>query len=113
MNIPEILRHSGETPFYYYDLDLLRRTLDEVNLCIEGHNAEVHYALKANSDPRILGMIAASGFGADCVSGGEVRLALAAGFPASKISYAGVGKTTMPSFPVLVAAMLSQSRNSR
>lgn len=93
MNIPEILRHSGETPFYYYDLELLRRTLDEVNRCIEGRNAEVHYALKANSDPHILGMIAAAGFGADCVSGGEVRLALAAGFPASKISYAGVGKT--------------------
>lgn len=52
----------------------------------------VHYAIKANANPRILSIIAENGFGADCVSGGEVQAALDAGFPAHKIVYAGVGK---------------------
>ena len=52
----------------------------------------VHYAVKANANPRILSIIAENGLGADCVSGGEVKAALDAGFPADKIVFAGVGK---------------------
>ena len=52
----------------------------------------VHYAVKANANPRILAAIAAQGLGADCVSGGEVQAALDAGFPADKVVFAGVGK---------------------
>ena len=52
----------------------------------------MHYAVKANANPRILSIIAANGLGADCVSGGEVQAALDAGFPADKIVFAGVGK---------------------
>ena len=52
----------------------------------------VHYAVKANANPRILSIIATNGLGADCVSGGEVQAALDAGFPADKIVFAGVGK---------------------
>lgn len=80
------------TPFYYYDTDLLRRTLAEVrhNLSSDMH---VHYAVKACANPKVLGIIAQAGLGADCVSGGEIQAALHAGFPADKIVYAGVGKS--------------------
>ena len=85
---------SLRTPFYYYDLPLLRRTLDAVQEQLDRNPAfRMHYAVKANFNPRILKEIAARGFGADCVSGGEIRAALEAGFPAEGIVYAGVGKS--------------------
>lgn len=84
---------SIETPFYYYDIDLLRTTLETVKKEVEGKKYIIHYALKANANPRILKEIASYGFGADCVSGNEILRALKCGFPASKIAFAGVGKT--------------------
>ena len=81
------------TPFYYYDAELLRNTLRVIN--DEAHKHEgfcVHYAVKANANPRILRIIREAGLGADCVSGGEIEAALRAGFPASGIVFAGVGK---------------------
>ncbi len=82
------------TPFYYYDLPLLRRTLDAVQEQLDRTPGyRMHYAVKANFNPRILAEIAARGFGADCVSGGEVRAALEAGFAPEGIVYAGVGKS--------------------
>ena len=80
------------TPFYYYDMKLLQDTLDVVKAESGKYGYHVHYAIKANANPRILSMIAANGLGADCVSGGEVQAALDAGFPADKIVFAGVGK---------------------
>jgi diaminopimelate decarboxylase len=82
-----------ETPFYYYDIELLRKTLDIIKKETENKPYHIHYAIKANSNPRILKEIAAYGFGADCVSGNEVLRALEYGFPAEKIAFAGVGKT--------------------
>jgi diaminopimelate decarboxylase len=80
------------TPFYYYDMALLRRTLAEV--CAHAPQGSiVHYALKANSNPALLRVIAAAGLGADCVSGGEIALAVECGFAPDKIVYSGVGKT--------------------
>jgi len=85
---------SVPTPFYYYDVDLLRRTLAEVNNELQSHAGYVmHYAVKANANPKVLRIIASAGLGADCVSGGEIKAALKAGVPASKIVYAGVGKS--------------------
>ena len=84
---------SIETPFYYYDIDLLRTTLETVKKEVEGKKYIIHYALKANANPRILREISSYGFGADCVSGNEILRALECGFPASKIAFAGVGKT--------------------
>lgn len=80
-----------QTPFYYYDLDVLRTTLDEINR----HKADfrVHYAMKANVNQVILATIKNAGLGADCVSGGEVQAAIEAGIPASEIVFAGVGKS--------------------
>lgn len=83
-----------ETPFYYYDKDLLESTLDAIKGEIEKYPSfEVHYAVKANANVDVLRVISASGLGADCVSGGEINAALNAGFPSSQIVYAGVGKT--------------------
>ena len=83
-----------QTPFYYYDTALLHSTLEAIHKEIEQYpNYHVHYALKANANPRLLEIIQQAGFGADCVSGGEVQRAIDAGFPADKIVYAGVGKS--------------------
>ena len=83
-----------ETPFYYYDTDVLRQTLRAINQETDRYeNYLVHYAIKANANPKVLNIICQSGLGADCVSGGEIRAALDAGFPASKIVFAGVGKS--------------------
>lgn len=83
-----------ETPFYYYDTQLLRQTLAVINKEIAKYqNFEVHYAVKANANPKILKIICQAGLGADCVSGGEIQAALTAGFQADKIVYAGVGKS--------------------
>ncbi|MBQ6064006.1 MAG: diaminopimelate decarboxylase [Prevotella sp.] len=83
-----------QTPFYYYDTDLLRDTLRAINKETERHEGfSVHYAVKANANPKVLNVICQAGLGADCVSGGEIEAALKAGFPSNKIVYAGVGKS--------------------
>ncbi|MFA6128153.1 MAG: diaminopimelate decarboxylase [Bacteroidales bacterium] len=81
-----------ETPFYYYDTDRLNRTLSTVESLARQHGYHVHYALKANANIPILRMISSYGFGADCVSGYEIRRALETGFDPSDIVFAGVGK---------------------
>lgn len=82
------------TPYYYYDTQLLRDTLEVIKKECEKHdNFHVHYAVKANANPKILRIISQYGFGADCVSGGEIKAAIEAGFPADKVVYAGVGKS--------------------
>ena len=82
------------TPFYYYDTQLLRETLKTINEESGKHaNYHVHYAVKANANQKILRIISQYGLGADCVSGGEIKAALEAGFPADSIVYAGVGKS--------------------
>ena len=82
------------TPFYYYDTKVLRDTLSCIRTEASRYdNYSVHYAVKANANPKVLTIIRESGLGADCVSGGEIRAAVKAGFPTNKIVYAGVGKT--------------------
>lgn len=64
--------NSIVTPYYYYDTQLLRKTLEVIKQECEKHeNFHVHYAVKANANPKILRIISQYGFGADCVSGGE------------------------------------------
>lgn len=91
-NYPVEKFQNLQTPFYYYDLDVLRSTLDEINCHTYGLPFEVHYALKANVNPQVLQVIKEAGLGADCVSGGEVQAALDAGIESSKVVFAGVGK---------------------
>ncbi|HAX94001.1 MAG TPA: diaminopimelate decarboxylase [Bacteroidales bacterium] len=81
------------TPFYYYDLDVLNETCRKVKEESEKSGFSIHYAVKANANPRILGIIASYGFGADCVSYNEIERAMECGFSPSDIVFAGVGKT--------------------
>ncbi len=83
---------SLPTPFYYYDLDLLERTLKTLQQYAHQYGYKIHYALKANANERILERIRNYGLGADCVSGNEVKRALEVGFPSQEIAFAGVGK---------------------
>lgn len=83
-----------DTPFYYYDTDLLRETLRSVNEeAGKYENFCVHYAVKANANPKVLNVICQAGLGVDCVSGGEIEATVNAGFSPSKIVFAGVGKS--------------------
>ena len=83
-----------ETPFYYYDTKVLRDTLNAINRETGKHEGFcVHYAIKANANPKVLRIICQAGLGADCVSGGEIKACIDAGFPSDKIVYAGVGKS--------------------
>ena len=82
------------TPFYYYDRELLRATLDAIRTeAAKSGNFIIHYAIKANYNKEILKEIATAGLGADCVSGGEIQAALDAGFKPRGIVFAGVGKS--------------------
>ncbi|MBI3519351.1 MAG: diaminopimelate decarboxylase [Bacteroidetes bacterium] len=81
-----------KTPFYYYDLALLKKTLETVNTESSKYNYHVHYAFKANTNARLIDIIKQYGLGADCVSGNEVKCAIENGFEASHIVFAGVGK---------------------
>lgn len=93
MNFDLTQLNTLQTPCYLYDTQLLAQTLTAIHAeTADCPNYHVHYAIKANSNPVILRQIAAAGLGADCVSGGEIRAALEAGFPASEIAFAGVGK---------------------
>ena len=81
------------TPFYFYDMNVLHATLDEIKRWGVDRGVHVHYAIKANNNPDILEIIRKAGLGADCVSGGEILAAGEAGFSPENIFYAGVGKT--------------------
>lgn len=82
-----------ETPFYYYDIELLTQTINAIKTEIKGKPFHVHYALKANTNADILKEISKHGFGADCVSGNEIIKAIENGFEPQNIAFAGVGKT--------------------
>jgi len=93
MNFPIKDFANIQTPFYYYDRDLLKKTLSEVKMQIADVPFKVHYAVKANVNKELLEIIKSYGFGADCVSGWEVKAAIDAGFDPSSVVFAGVGKT--------------------
>ena len=82
-----------ETPFYFYNLNLLKSTLEACNSAASAYNFHVHYAMKANFNDKVLQEVKKVGFGADCVSGGEVKKAVETGFQKDKIVFAGVGKS--------------------
>jgi diaminopimelate decarboxylase len=81
-----------ETPFYLYDINLLRQTLESVVYESNKYNYKVHYAIKANNDDYLLSIIKEYGIGIDCASGNEVRKAIESGFDPKTVVYAGVGK---------------------
>lgn len=84
---------SFSTPYYCYDLSLLRNTIGTIQKEIAGFPFVVHYAVKANGNPVILEEIRKTGLGVDLVSGNEILASLEAGFSPNMMAYAGVGKT--------------------
>ncbi|QMU27487.1 diaminopimelate decarboxylase [Adhaeribacter radiodurans] len=93
LNLTQQNWNGQNTPFYFYDLNLLQQTLQAARTEANRYGYHVHYALKANSNEPILKLIQQAGFGADCVSGNEIKQALATGFRADQIVFAGVGKS--------------------
>jgi len=84
---------NQETPFYHYDLNLLQQTLNACKAAADKYDFHVHYAMKANFNQKVIEKIKEVGFGADCVSGNEVKKAVEVGFAADRIVFAGVGKS--------------------
>lgn len=82
-----------KTPFYYYDLELLKKTIEVLNKEASKYKFIIHYAVKANSNKRILEIIKENKMGVDCVSGNEIIRSIETGFRAEEIVFAGVGKT--------------------
>lgn len=91
-NILEDIK-SIPTPFYYYDTELLKETLQIIDENSKKYGYSIHYAIKANANVELLNIISSVGFGADCVSGNEIKQSIECGFPTEKIVFAGVGKT--------------------
>ncbi|MDC9826447.1 diaminopimelate decarboxylase [Devosia sp. ZB163] len=81
------------TPFYVYSAATLRRHVQMMRDAFKGIDTLVAYAMKANSNQAVIKLIASEGAGADVVSGGELERAIAAGVPANRIVFSGVGKT--------------------
>lgn len=90
--VPEIAKAVG-TPFYVYSTATLERHYKVFSEAFADVDAMVCYAMKANSNQAVLKTLAKLGAGIDVVSGGELRRALAAGVPANRIMFSGVGKT--------------------
>jgi diaminopimelate decarboxylase len=95
MSITRYLSYFNQlkTPFYFYDTDLLKNTLNSIVSASSQYNYKVHYALKANVNNKVLNEICKYGFGADCVSGNEIKKAIELNFKPNDIVFAGVGKT--------------------
>ncbi|PCJ83521.1 MAG: diaminopimelate decarboxylase [Flavobacteriales bacterium] len=95
MFAPELIKkyQSIPTPFYYYDLKVLDETLHRLKSAADKYGYVVHYAMKANANDKIIQLISDYGFGADCVSGNEIKKAMETGFPPNEIAFAGVGKS--------------------
>jgi diaminopimelate decarboxylase len=84
-----------QTPFYYYDIEILNNTLNLLKKESEKGGYRIHYAVKANANPGLMKLISSYGIGADCVSWNEIQRALETGFRPEDIVFAGVGKTDL------------------
>src|SRR5881227_3813129 len=92
VNLSDLADKVG-TPFYCYSTATLERHYRVFTEAFAGEKTLVCYAMKANSNQSVLRTLAKLGAGADVVSGGELKRALAAGIPPGKILFSGVGKT--------------------
>ncbi len=93
VNFPVGKFENLRTPFYYYDINVLRKTLDTLREEAGKYGYKIHYAVKANFNPEILKIISSYGFGADCVTWNEIERAMECGFSPDNIMFAGVGKS--------------------
>ncbi|MGC2027420.1 diaminopimelate decarboxylase [Bradyrhizobium sp.] len=94
------------TPFYCYSTATLERHYRVFSEAFASEKTVICYAMKANSNQSVLRTLAKLGAGADVVSGGELKRALAAGIPAEKILFSGIGKTEAELSAALAADIL-------
>ena len=92
VSLEQVARELG-TPVYVYSDATLRRHYQVLTDAFTGRDLLIAFAVKANSNLGVLASLASLGAGADVVSGGELQRALAAGIPASRIVFSGVGKS--------------------
>lgn len=92
VSLEELAQREG-TPLYVYSTDAIRSRLNALKVALQGLDAGICYAVKANSNCTVLRLLGDMGAGADIVSGGELRRALMAGIPADRIVFSGVGKS--------------------
>ena len=85
--------HKLKTPFYYYDIDILKRNLESLVKYSDREYNKIHYAIKANSNNYLLKIIKEYGIGIDAVSSNEIKEAINTGFESKNIVFAGVGKS--------------------
>lgn len=105
-----IHKKAYQTPFYLYDSYLLQATLKaaiKAKEAVFGSYGHIHYAMKANHNKAILQMIQSYDLGVDCVSGGEIKCAIDAGFAANQVVFAGVGKTDLEICDALKAGIFA------
>ena len=112
MTVEQLARRVSRTPFYAYEREaiadriaLLRRHLPP--------GVELHYAMKANPMPALVGFVAGLVDGLDVASGRELAVALDAGMPASEISFAGPGKSNAELGQALAAGVLVNVESTR
>jgi diaminopimelate decarboxylase len=105
VNLIELAGAVG-TPFYCYSTATLERHYRVFSEAFAGEKALICYALKANSNQSVLRTLAKLGAGADVVSGGELKRALASGIPPERIVFSGIGKTEAELRAALAADIL-------
>jgi len=91
MPLSRLAERIGQTPFYAYDRQLIAARVAELRAALPGE-IKLHYAMKANPMPALVGFMAALVDGIDVASGGELKVALDAGTSPHEISFAGPGK---------------------
>lgn len=94
-NVEKIISSATSvgTPFYFYDMGLLRQTVAAARAAATNPMFRIHYAMKANVEIPVLEVMREAGFGIDTVSGGEISRAVDCGFDPARIVFAGVGKS--------------------
>ncbi|MDR2688156.1 MAG: pyridoxal-dependent decarboxylase, exosortase A system-associated [Azoarcus sp.] len=103
--LPRLAARVGRTPFYAYDRALISRRVAQLRATLPPQ-IKLHYALKANPMPALLGHLAQCIDGVDIASAGELKLALDAGIPPDAISFAGPGKTAAELAQAVAAGIL-------
>ena len=106
VDLVALAEHVG-TPFYCYSTATIERHYRVFAEAFTGEPTLVSYSLKANSNQAVIATLARLGAGADIVSGGELKRAIAAGVPADKIVFSGLGKTKDEMAAALTAGILS------
>ena len=110
--LSRLAERVGQTPFYAYDRGLLRRRVAELRAALP-RQIKLHYAMKANPMPAVVGLMAGLVDGIDVASGGELKVALDAGADPAEISFAGPAKRELELRQAVAAGVLVNVESRR